>query len=129
MPILRPCKCRFHLGFSLVTKVRDSGKDFNGLSSSGNSNSESIWSDGTTMWAADVIDAKVYAYDMATKARVPRKDFDTVVKMVDFSHRPQSAKPLRRPNSSRRLRPGLSPRNTELIPAQATPRASARGTA
>ena len=78
MPILRPCKCRFHLGFSLVTKVRDSGKDFNGLSSSGNSNSESIWSDGTTMWAADVIDAKVYAYDMATKARVPRKDFDTL---------------------------------------------------
>ena len=49
--------------------------------------------------------------------------------MVDFSHRPQSAKPLRRPNSSRRLRPGFSPGNTELIPAQATPRASARGTA
>ena len=53
----------------------------------------------------------------------------TVVKMVDFSHRPQSAKPLRRPNSSRRLRPGLSPRNTDLVPAQATPRASARTTA
>ena len=29
--------------------------------------------------------------------------------MVDFSHRPQSAKPLRRPNSSRWLHPGLSP--------------------
>ena len=65
--------------YNLVTKVRDSGKDFNGLSSSGNRNSESIWSDGTTMWAArDVTDAKVYAYDMATKARVPRKDFDTL---------------------------------------------------
>ena len=53
----------------------------------------------------------------------------TVVKMVDFSHRPQSAKPLRRPNSSRRLRPGISPENTDRIPAQATPRASARTTA
>ena len=29
--------------------------------------------------------------------------------MVDSSHRPQSAKPLRRPNSSRWLHPGLSP--------------------
>ena len=46
----------------------------------------------------------------------------TVVKMVDFSHRPQSAKPLRRPNCSRRLHPGLSPRNTELIPVQANAR-------
>ena len=49
-------------------------------------------------------------------------DVVTVVKMVDFSRRPQSAKPLRRPNSSRRLRPGVSPRNTELIPAQAIAR-------
>ena len=31
-----------------------------------------------------------------------------------------------KPNSARRLRPGISPGNTELVPAQATPRASAR---
>ena len=60
---------------------------------------------------------------------LPAASVVTVVKMVDFSHRPQSAKPLRRPNSARRLRPGFSPGNTELIPAQATPRASARTTA
>ena len=39
------------------------------------------------------------------------------------------SEPRRRPNSSRRLRPGISPGNTDRIPAQATPRASARRTA
>ena len=34
--------------------------------------------------------------------------------------------PRRRPNSSRRLRPGISPGNTERVPAQASPRAFAR---
>ena len=51
--------------------------------------------------------------------------------MVDFSninHRQPFLRtrslPRRRPNSSRRLRPGISPGNTELVPAQATPRDS-----
>ena len=39
------------------------------------------------------------------------------------------SEPRRRPNSSRRLRPGISPGNTDLVPVQATPRASARTTA
>ena len=34
--------------------------------------------------------------------------------------------PRRRPNSSRRLRPGISPGNTERVPAQASPQASTR---
>ena len=56
-----------------------------------------------------------------------REDW-TVVKMVDFSYKLPSAIPEdppmadRRPNSARRLRLGISPRNTELIPAQTAPR-------
>ena len=49
----------------------------------------------------------------------------TVVKMVDFSYILTPAIPEdppladRRPNCARRLRPGISPGNTELIPVQA----------
>ena len=56
----------------------------------------------------------------------------TVVKMVDFGYKPPSSipkdavSPRRRPNSARRLRPGISPGNAELVPAQAaSPRATA----
>ena len=38
-----------------------------------------IWSDGTTMWVSDWSDAKVYAYNMATKERDPDRDIDTLV--------------------------------------------------
>ncbi len=48
--------------------------DFNGLRGAGNSHPTGIWSDGTTMWVADGRDDKIYAYDLATKARVPGKD-------------------------------------------------------
>ncbi len=59
-------------------------------------------------------------------------DIVTVVKIVDFSYKLSSAIPEdppssdRRPNSSRRLRPGISPRNAELIPAQVTESERAR---
>ena len=39
---------------------------------------EGIWSDGTTMWVTDSNYEKVYAYDMATKARVPTREFNTL---------------------------------------------------
>ena len=60
----------------------------------------------------------------------------TVVKMVDSGYKQPSPSvpddpPLadRRPNCTRQLRLEISPKNTELIPVQATPRASARTTA
>ena len=34
---------------------------------------EGIWSDGTTLWVA--LERQIYAYDLATKSRVPDKDF------------------------------------------------------
>ena len=37
-----------------------------------------IWSDGKTMWVADSYYDKVYAYDMATKARIPVREFNTL---------------------------------------------------
>ena len=70
--------------YNLATKARDATKDFNTLStlSGGNRTLSDLWSDGTTMWVvADrevhvVSDDKVYAYDMATKARDSAKDFN-----------------------------------------------------
>ena len=46
-----------------------------------------------------------------------------VVKKVDFGRNDQENLPIRRPNSTRRLRPGIAPGNTDLVPAQATPQA------
>ena len=61
---------------------RDSSKDFNTLSGAGNTNPIGIWSDGTTMWVANFFlgnaGDKIYAYNLATKARDAPKDFDTL---------------------------------------------------
>ena len=58
---------------------RDAGKEFgNRLYDAHNRNPRGLWSDGTTMWVADDADDKLYAYNLATKERVPAKDFDTL---------------------------------------------------
>ena len=70
--------------YNLATKVRDATKDFNTLStlSGGNRTLSGIWSDGTTMWVVvdravhGSLDDKIYAYDLATKARDETKDFN-----------------------------------------------------
>ena len=53
-------------------------EDFDTLADAGNQLPVAIWSDGTTMWVADNQDAKIYAYDLTTKARDETKDFDTL---------------------------------------------------
>ena len=53
----------------------DSLSDFNAVSAS---DEGTLWSDGTTLWVADFHDAKVYAYDVGTRERVPAKDVDTL---------------------------------------------------
>ena len=57
--------------YNLVTKARDSSKDFNTLTltTAGNSAPVGIWSDGTTMWVAndndpDDTNDKIYAYNL-----------------------------------------------------------------
>ena len=52
--------------------------DFNGLIAAGNTFPIGIWSDGTTMWAVDEHQDKIYAYDLATMARDAAKDFETL---------------------------------------------------
>ena len=56
--------------------ARNAAEDFDGLGGTGNARPWGIWSDGITMWISDEHDAMVYAYNMATKARVPDKDLD-----------------------------------------------------
>ena len=51
--------------------LKVSSKEFNTLKAAGNNSPEGIWSDGTTMWVMDWIDAKIYGYSMSTKERTP----------------------------------------------------------
>ena len=53
-------------------------EDFNTLVAANNGNPGYIWSDGNTMWVSDGGGSKIFAYNMATKAREPGKDFDTL---------------------------------------------------
>ena len=53
---------------------RDSDKDITFASS--NRTSVDLWSDGATIWVVDSDDGYVYAYDLATKARVESKEFE-----------------------------------------------------
>ena len=55
-----------------MTHVPD--RDFDKLRAAGNRNPTGIWSDGTTMWVADR-NAKIYAYNMRSKARDRGRDF------------------------------------------------------
>ena len=52
--------------------------DFDTLDAAGNEDPYGLWSDGTTMWVADGADAKLYAYNLSTKARDSSKDFGTL---------------------------------------------------
>ena len=45
----------------------------------GNSHPSGMWSDGVTMWVADSVDDKIYAYRMSDKSRDSGKDFNTLV--------------------------------------------------
>ena len=60
--------------------ARNPAADFDTLTGASNRAPRGIWSDGETMWVVDIRfgNQKIYAYDMATKARVPGKDFDTL---------------------------------------------------
>ena len=54
--------------------VANSDKDFTDLDSQ-NTDTDGVWTNGTTMWALDSTDDKIYAYTLATKARDSAKDF------------------------------------------------------
>ena len=52
--------------------------DFDTLNAAGNRAPRGPWSDGTTMWVADSVDDKIYAYSVSTKARDTSKEFNTL---------------------------------------------------
>ena len=54
------------------------GEDFDTLNDAGNRDPVGIWSNGTTMWVADVAPAKIYAYRMSDKTRDSGKDFNSL---------------------------------------------------
>ena len=64
--------------YNLTTGARDSSKDYNTLKGAGNERPRGIWSDGKTMWVADKIDNKIYAYHgfRKTHDRNPNEDFN-----------------------------------------------------
>ena len=63
-----------------VHAAPNSAQDFDTLRDAGNTVPQGIWSDGTTMWVTDrnPADAKIYAYNLATKQRDAGKDFDNL---------------------------------------------------
>ena len=52
--------------------------DINTLIAAGNQDQSGLWSNGATMWVADIFNAKLYAYDLDTGGRAPGQDFDTL---------------------------------------------------
>ena len=58
-----------------MTHIPD--RDFDTLRAAGNRNPTGIWSNGTTMWVADR-SAKIYAYNLRTRARDRGRDFNTL---------------------------------------------------
>ena len=62
----------------MASFAHNTALDFDGLSDAGNDYPNGIWSDGTTLWVADVGVEKLYAYDLATGARIPSKELDTL---------------------------------------------------
>ncbi len=68
---------------NLVAKSRVPGKDFKTLKAAGNDRPTGIWSNGTTMWVADLDDRRIYAYNLGdtnliAKSRVRGKEFNTL---------------------------------------------------
>ena len=53
--------------YNLATKAYESGKDIDALEAIGNNSSRGIWSDGITMWVVDIVDDKVYGYNLISK--------------------------------------------------------------
>ena len=54
-------------------------EDFESLADAGNTTPRGIWSDGTTMWVANVFHQGIFAYNLNTKVRDETHEFDGFV--------------------------------------------------
>ena len=61
-----------------LSSSRCGNLEFTTLIAAGNTGPRGLWSDGVTLWVADHNDAKLYAYDLSTKAHDALKDFDAL---------------------------------------------------
>ena len=62
--------------YTLSDGGRNAGKDINMLTGADNRAPTGLWSDGATLWVADLANAKIYAYTPATGAHDAAKEFD-----------------------------------------------------
>ena len=62
----------------LATGARDSGKDFDTLDVAANANPSGIWSDGETMWVADSVADRIFAYRMSNESFTQDEQFLTL---------------------------------------------------
>ena len=79
-PTAPPCGCSTTpttkiYAYRMSDRSRDASQDFDDLSA--NDVPNGIWSNGETMWVSDSVADKLFAYDMATKARVSTQDYTT----------------------------------------------------
>ena len=66
--------------YNLSNRSRDTSKEFNLHSNNANSSADNgdptgIWSNGKTMWVADDVDDKIYAYNLSDGTRYSGKDY------------------------------------------------------
>ena len=71
----------------LATKARVPAKDFETLRSAGNNGPTGIWSDGATMWVADIGDSRIYAYNLP-EGTAPVERLDPVADPAAFDRVP-----------------------------------------
>ena len=99
------------------------------LDFTGNANPVGLWSDGATMWVADSLDARIYAYPVPDRQVRPR-DLVSVNNVSDTravvrgGHRAADTQPTAA--GSRRYRftssaPGQQRNHVRVIPTEATP--------
>ena len=64
--------------YDLANDHRIWHRNINDLHLNGNDAAKGLWSNGTTLWAADHEDDKLYAYNLADGARTPDHDIDNL---------------------------------------------------
>ena len=69
--------------YKMSDKSMDTSKEFDLAANTNpdlaNDNPRGIWSDGTTMWVAEIFEDNLYAYTLATGARDTAKELNTLV--------------------------------------------------
>ncbi len=63
--------------FAVRRWARAAGRDISTLEAAGNTDPQGLWGDGETLWVADHVGGRVYAYALADGGRLPEREIDT----------------------------------------------------